>query len=323
MWQSKDLAAVSDKPEADAPGLHRRKLLTVGAGAAALGAVGLVSGCTESSDSGPKAAGASAGQASGGAARSGTSLLQTIQKTKKLSIGVNLGTVPLQYKDEKTGEPTGYVMELTKLMAKDLDVELELVEQPFAELFAGLAAGRFQMSGIAATILPSRASKVLFASDPLLVESEVVLLKPGKKISDLSQLNTPNTTIAVRLGSSQSLAGRQLLPKAKFKELNEITAVAEDVASGRSDACIVSEFAAIGPLDKHPDLTAFEGPPVFVDYNTYFMPYNDFELKAWVDNWISYQISHNVLANMWEQWVAPGARKHNLKTTPVTSSFVK
>lgn len=298
----------------------RRGLFRGGVGAlAAIGAASVLTACTESSGDGSAAAASNnAGQAAGG-----TSLLQTIKKTKKLSVGVNLATPALQFKDEKTQEPTGYVIELLKIMATDLDVELEYVEQPFADLFTGLAAGRFQMSGIAATILPSRASQVLFAAQPAFIESQVVLLKPGKKISDLTDLNSGDVTIAVRLGSSQSQTGRKMFPKAKFKELNEITAVTQDVSSGRADAAILSEFAAVKPLEANPEMTVFNGPPVFVDYNSYFLPYNDFELKAWIDNWMSYQISHNVLATLWEEWVVPGARKHNLNTVAVTSAYLK
>jgi polar amino acid transport system substrate-binding protein len=92
---------------------------------------------------------------------------------------------------------------------------------------------------------------------------------------------------------------------------------------GRSDAAIVSEFSVSAPKKAHPELTVLAGPPLFVDYNSYFLPYNDFEMQAWVDNWLSYQISHGTLAAMWNKWVAPDAKALGLTTTPVSSPYLK
>jgi ABC-type amino acid transport substrate-binding protein len=254
--------------------------------------------------------------------QSGSSLLDTITRSKKAKLGVDLTFPPLQFKDPGKGnKPSGYSVDLAVSLLKDLGAEPEFVEVPFAQLFAAQAAGRFDFSGIAATILPARAQRVLFSAEPLFIESEVILLKPGLKISSPQELNKRGVTLAVQVGSSQEATAPLLFPSAKLKSLENQPAI-QDVASGRSDAMLLSEFNIKEALDKNPGLTVFQGPPVFVDYNTFFMPAADFKFKEWVDNWIRYQTSHGVLEGLWNKYVGDNAHKIGLPSIAVKSPFI-
>ena len=164
------------------------------------------------------------------------SVIDKVLATGEISFGVDLTFKPLQYKTA-SGTPTGYIVDLANKLAASLGATPKWVEIPFGELFAGQAAGKFDMSGIAATIKPERAQKVLFAGAPAFVESNVVLLKPGYKVSSLNQLNSSSVTIAVVLGSSQEAAAQILYPKAKLKRLANQAALA-DVSAGRSNAAL-------------------------------------------------------------------------------------
>jgi len=291
----------------------RRKFLksafVVGAGAVAVG----VAGCSTNSTS--------SAAATSGAAVTGGSLLDRVTSSKTISFGVDLTFPPLQFKDPKNNNlPSGYIIDLANLMAKDLGATPTFVEVPFAQLFAAQAAGKFDMSGIAATILPSRAEKVLFANQPAFIESEVILLKPGLKISDVNQLNASNVTLAVLVGSSQEATAPLLFPKAKIKSLDNQSAI-QDVASGRSTATLLSEFNVVQALAQHPGITVFNGPSVFVDINSFFMPAGDFAMQAWVDNWLMYQTSHGMLAGLWNKYIGDNARAAGLPTVPVKSPY--
>jgi polar amino acid transport system substrate-binding protein len=287
----------------------RRAGLALGVGIAA-------TACTSGKKSSSSAA------AGSGDGQAGESLLDRITRTKKARLGVDLTFPPLQFKDPANGnKPAGYSVDLAVSMLKDLGAEPEFVEVPFAQLFAAQAAGRFDFSGIAATILPSRAQRVLFASEPLFIESEVILLKPNFKISSPQDLNKAEVTLAVQLGSSQEATAPLLFPNAKLKSLENQPAI-QDVASGRSDAMLLSEFNIKEALDKNRGLTVFQGPPVFVDYNTFFMPTGDARFKDWVDNWIRYQTSHGVLEGLWNKYVGDNARKIGLPSIAIRSPFI-
>ena len=246
-------------------------------------------------------------------------LLQKIISSKKIRFGVDLGFPPLQYK-KSDGTPTGYIVDLSTMLAASLGATIEWVEVPFANLFAQQAAGRFDMSGISATIRPDRAQRVLFAGAPSFVESNVVLLKPGAGISRLSQLNSSNVTIAVVVGSSQEAAAKILYPRATLKRLTNQEALA-DVAAGRSDCMIVGEFSVAGAIKANPNVKVLKGEPVFVDENSYFMPLGEHALKHYVDTWLRYQTSHNELGALWDKYIGTDARKLGLKTVSIYSPW--
>jgi polar amino acid transport system substrate-binding protein len=252
-------------------------------------------------------------------ARAEGDLLEKIISSKKIRFGIDLGFPPLQYKTSN-GTPTGYIVDLSTMLAQSLGATIEWVEVPFANLFAQQAAGRFDMSGLSATIRPDRAQRVLFAGAPSFVESNVVLLKPGAGISRLSQLNSSNVTIAVVVGSSQESAAKILYPRATLKRLTNQEALA-DVAAGRSDCMIVGEFSVAGAIKANPNVKVLKGDPVFVDENSYFMPLGEHALKHYVDTWLRYQTSHNELGALWDKYIGTDARKLGLKTVSIYSPW--
>jgi polar amino acid transport system substrate-binding protein len=280
----------------------RRSLLKLGS-AAALG-VGAYALAACSSSTTPGTNGQAAGE---------NSVLDKWLSTKTAKLGVDLTFPPIQFKDS-AGKPTGYQMELTEAMMADLGVTPQYVEIPFGQLFAGLVAGQFDMMGISATILPSRALKGLFASFPVFYESIVVLLKPGSSISSSSQLNASGIKISVLQGSSQEFSSHLLFPNATFSPFAQLTDSVNEVATGRADAVVLSEFDIDSSKQAHPDLVLLNGPPLWVDANTYLMPLGDYKLQAWVNNWLRYNATHQRMVASWTKWLGPGLKKYNLTT---------
>jgi len=279
----------------------RRSLLKLG-GSAALGLSAYAMAACQSSTPGTT-----------GQAETGTSVLDKWLSTKTAKLGVDLTFPPIQFKDS-SGNPTGYQMELTIAMMQDLGVTPQWVEIPFGQLFAGLVAGKFDMMGISATILPSRALKGLFSSFPVFYESIVVLLKPGSSITSSDQLNKSGVKIAVLQGSSQEFSSHALFPNATFSPFAALADSVNEVASGRSDAVVLSEFDVDSSKQAHPDLVVLAGPPLWVDANTYLMPLGDYKLQAWVNNWLRYNATHQRLIAGWTKWLGPGLQKYHLTT---------
>jgi polar amino acid transport system substrate-binding protein len=253
-------------------------------------------------------------------ADAGTSILDKWTSSKKADLGVDLSFPPLQFIDPKTKKPSGFMVELTNLMMSDLGVTPNYVQTPFAQLFAGLAANKFDMVGIAATILPSRALQGVFAGLPVFYESNVVLVKKTSKAHNLKALAA--SRFAVLQGSSQQASGSVIFPKAKFKAFASESDAASEVVVGRSDAAIFSEFSAGSILEKNKTLRTLGGPPLFVDANSYFMPLGDEKLYHWVTNWLRYQSTHQTMAGLWKKWVVPPSRKYHLQTQVVGTNGV-
>ncbi len=294
--------APSDQPR----NATRRALLT---GGVVAGSAAFLAACTPTAEAQDSSSG-------------GQDLLRRVIKDKKVRLGVDLTFKPLQFKDPANGnKPSGYSVELTELIFSDLDVTIEWVEMEFAQLFAGLVAGKFDMAGIPATILPSRAMQVLFSTQPAFIESNVVLLRPGLDLTSEGQLDSPDITIAVLSGSSQEAAVPLLYPKAKTKSLGNQEAI-QDVASGQSDVSLLSEFNIADALKQFPQLRVLQGPSSLVDINTYFVPAGEWGMKSFIDNSLLYYNSHGTLKGMWDKLIGDAATAAGLPTVPVTLPYL-
>jgi ABC-type amino acid transport substrate-binding protein len=284
--------------------LKRGGLATLGvAGVAAL------AGCDVGGDDGNQ-------EAAGPAETSAEdSVLDKWADAGRARLGVDLTFPPLQFRDPETNEPTGYMVEITEKMMEDLGATPEYVQTPFAQLFAGLAAGKYDMVGIAATILPSRALQGWFAGMPVFYESNVILVRDDSDARSLDDLE--NAQFTVLQGSSQEASSPLIFPDARFRPLATESDAATEVAVGRADAAIFSEFSAGSLLENNDNLRPLAVPPLFVDANTYFMPTGDTKLWQWVTNWLRYQSTHEFMSSLWEKWVVPPARRFSLTTSVV------
>ena len=304
-----DEVSTPDPTDAVTGTTSRRRLLQAG-GLGLLGASVLgLTGCTGDDESSNDAA-----ATTGAAAASSGSILDKWTRDKTAKLGVDLSFPPLQFKDD-SGKPTGYMVEITEMMMQELGVTPEYVQTPFAQLFPGLSAGKFDMLGIAVTILPSRALRGSFADVPAFYESNVVVVKSDSSASSLADLATAK--FAVLQGSSQAASGKSIFPKASFNEFASETDAATEVSVGRSDASIFSEFSTSSVLGDNADLKALDVPPLFVDANSFFMKEGDQKLWLWVSNWLRYQASHKTFESLWEKWVVPNTSKFNLQTAVV------
>lgn len=246
----------------------------------------------------------------------GESLLDKWTRTKSAKIGIDLTFAPLRFRDA-SGKPAGYGVEVLTLMLKDLGVEPDYVEMPFGQMFAALAAGKFEMMGNFATILPSRALRGTFAGFPVHYETDVVYVKKGSTVERIEQLNSPEITLALHQGSSQEYTAKLMFPKAKFQSFAQAPDVANAVGTGRADASLQADLIVPRALAAFPEMRVISGV-AYVDPNSFFMPHNDFKLWVWVTNWIRYQAAHHVLSEAWDRWIGEELRqKHKIPTTKV------
>lgn len=289
-------------------GMGRRRFLRMGA--AGVGGLALLGAACSSDES------------EGAAAATLPSVFDRALDGDTIRVGADLNFPPLQLRDAD-GQPAGYTVELAQAMFEDLnpDATLEFVEVPFGELFGALAAGRFDMSAIGATILPSRSRSVMFASEPLFIENTVVLRNSGSSVRSVDDLNASGVRIAVLAGSAQEASARRLFPNATLVSLEQQPAI-QEAATGRADAVLVGEFGLAGALAENSSLVAVETPPLFADINTWFMAIGDVRMRAYVDNWLRYNIIRGRLASFWNERVGNAARAAGARSIGLISPYL-
>jgi ABC-type amino acid transport substrate-binding protein len=306
----------SDITERQSTGTSRRRMLVAGAGAVV---ASTLAGCSltkgdddDAADSGsPAAAESSAPQ---------VSALDQILDRKVVRFGVDLSFKPLQFRDPKTNEPTGYSVEVAKLLADALGAKPEWVEVPFQEIVSAQAAGRFDLSGIQAVNTAERAQQVAFAFAPSFLEGTYLFQRKGLGLGRTSELDDGDITIAVLAGSAQAQTAKLLFPKAKLKELPDDTAATADVTTDRSDALFIGDYAVGDASRKGLELISPE--PVAVAWNTFFLPQGDVALHEFVTTFLHNKASDLTLANLWEQFVAGEINRYGVRSAAVKDPYL-
>lgn len=168
----------------------------------------------------------------------GPDAVDRIVASGRLRVGLSGVQPPLNMKNRK-GELIGLDVDLAEALADAMDLELELIERPFAELLPGLAKGDFDLVISSMTITPARNAQVAFAG-PYLISGAAVLTSENRveELDDVSALDSPERTFGVRAGSTGEALVSQVLPSAKRVAVDDLSALIPKVASGELDGVI-------------------------------------------------------------------------------------
>lgn len=137
---------------------------------------------------------------SGVLAQQTTSRLYQITESGKLRVCQYPLYYSISFRNPTSGEIEGIDADLSKELAKELGVELEIVESSFGTFIADLQAGKCEigMFGVGATL--KRAQAVAF-SKPYLLTSIYAVVRKGGPVSRWEDIDQPGVRVAVSLGS--------------------------------------------------------------------------------------------------------------------------
>ena len=104
------------------------------------------------------------------------SSVEQIKQSGKLRLGTSADYPPFEYHMDVDGQDTivGFDIEMGKLIAEELGVELEITDMAFDALLISLQQGKFDLVAAGVTYSPERYG--LF-SDPYYVEGQAVLIR--------------------------------------------------------------------------------------------------------------------------------------------------
>lgn len=197
----------------------------------ALGAIFLAAGCAKKSEKGE----------------------MTIEKGK-LKMAASLDYSPFEYYEGD--KPAGFDIDLTREIAKRLGLEAEIISNDFEGLFAGLDAGRFDMSISAITVIPER-QKRYFMSIPYIGNVQTILVNSAskKEINDIKDLTGMH--IGYQISTTSNFFVDELVKKENLtvqtNSYDVATNAFSDLAIGRIDAVVVDSLVAATFIKKAPE----------------------------------------------------------------------
>ena len=277
--------------------LSRRTLL----GGAALALTGAaLAACSTSSSGNTGTTGTAAG---------GESLLSKIQTRGQLNVTTSLLYPPEFYKDSN-GKPVGYDIDVLNLVAKDLNVKLNIIDVPDnAANIANVQSGKADMVSAGLVNTPKRALVMNFTKG-YVPYTQILMVTTSGGINSIADLNKAGKVITALTASTAFFRAQLLFPKAKVTPLAQDEALLS-VATGKADACLVEDYLAKPFVAQHSNVKLMNnGVGVATEFGCWGVLAGDFLWWRWLDNWISYNIDNAQLPGMYTNtfglnWVHP------------------
>lgn len=150
------------------------------------------------------------------------------------------------------GEYVGLDMDIVRMLAKDLGMELRIVEMEFGALIPSLLTGKIDLiiSGMTAT--EKRAKKVKF-SEPYFHTKLCLLVHVDSGITDAASAN--GKTIVVKQNTTGAKRAKDLFKDSKIEVLQTEADCANLVASGRAAAFLYDHLSIFEAAKKHSKTT--------------------------------------------------------------------
>lgn len=164
--------------------------------------------------------------------------LEEIQKSGKLVLATG-NYIPFEFLDGKTNEMVGYDIDLMRMMADKLGVELEVVDMDFTSLIPTLQSGKADVVCAAMYIKPAREEVVDFATPYM--KTGMVLVVPAANDSIMSTDDLTGLRVGAKMGATSEAVLQDLLDKGADFEIvayNETVDYMLDLETGRIDAAV-------------------------------------------------------------------------------------
>ena len=232
------------------------------------------------------------------AALAETDSLQRIRDSGKIRIAIDLSVPPWSYKDDKL-EMQGSEVDTARLLAKDLGVQLEIVQTNSANRVPLLITGRTDLVISAMTITPERLKAIDFSrpysgiSTFVAAPKSMVIKKPedlvGKKI-------------AVTRGTTNDADVTKLAPAgAEIVRFEDESTTITAVVSGQMDVTALASTLVAVINQRSPDR---QMEPKLLLQNSLFgvgMRKNESALKDWVNKWIGERLKSGDLQAIYKK----------------------
>jgi polar amino acid transport system substrate-binding protein len=235
-------------------------------------------------------------------------VLGRIVTTGEFKVGVS-GNQPPFVVRSKSGDLIGFEVDLAKLLARAMGVELKLIEKPFAELLPALEAGEVDavMSGM--TMTPARNMRAAFVG-PYMVSGKSILTKSSTlaAIQETEDIDQSRVKLVALKGSTSQDFVQKVLPKAKFTAMDDYDQAVAAVLGGGADA-LVADFpiCALSVL-RYPDAgLATLVKPLTIEPIGIALPAGDSLLLNMVENYLGALEAIGLLEELEMKWFEDGA----------------
>ena len=167
--------------------------------------------------------------------------LEKILDRGNIIVATDASIKPLSFTNAETGEIEGFVIDLAKLYAKKLGVEIVIRDYSWAGLFPALVTGKVDLITAHITTTIPRSAKLGFV-EPWLYTGACALVRIDAPYKSLKELNSEDVTFGEEKGSVYPKIARENFPKAKLLIFESLTDYLQALFMGRIDVVLGDEM---------------------------------------------------------------------------------
>jgi polar amino acid transport system substrate-binding protein len=221
----------------------------------------------------------------------------------ELVVGTSPDYPPLSFR-APDGTIKGAEIDLARRIAVAMGVDLRVIGRPFSELLPALEAGEFHMVISALTMTPERNTRVAFVG-PYMISGQNIL---GRKervaaVRSFADMNRPDFSIAVALGTTSETVANQLLPEADIVVAQSLDVALHLLRNGQVDALMADQpYVAVAEHRYKSEGLAKGDTPFTFEPLGIALPPDDPLLINWLQNFLFTFEGSGQLDMLFEGW---------------------
>jgi cystine transport system substrate-binding protein len=185
--------------------------------------------------------------------------LQKIKDSGSLSVGLEGTYPPFSFVDEN-GKLTGFEVELSEALAKELGVKAKIQPTKWDGILAALESKRLDVVVNQVTISEERKKKYDF-SEPYTISGIQALTQKKNENTIKTAQDLTGKKVGVGLGTNYEQWIKENVPGAVVKTYDDDPTKYQDLRVGRIDAILVDRLAALELVAKTKDTLGVAGEP--------------------------------------------------------------
>jgi cystine transport system substrate-binding protein len=185
--------------------------------------------------------------------------LNQIKTAGTIKVGLE-GTYPPFSFQDANGKLTGFEVEFSEALAKELGVKVQLQSMPWAGILAALESKRLDVVINQVTISEERKKKYDF-SEPYTISGIQALVQKKDAGKFKTAADLKGAKVGVGLGTNYQQWLNENVPGADIKTYDDDPTKYRDLVVGRIDAILVDRLAALELIAKTKDNLTVSGEP--------------------------------------------------------------
>lgn len=177
-----------------------------------------------------------------------------LQSKKTLNVGTDATYEPFESIDE-SGNYVGFDMELIKMVAAEMKMELNIQNVNWDGIIPGLINGNYDCLISAMTITEERQKQISF-SDPYFSIKQVIVVK-----EDNDQIKTPadlvGKTVTAQIGTTGDLYASKI-QGVKMKRFDTNPQAVQELLNNNADAAVMDDLVASEAISRNSGLKMIE-----------------------------------------------------------------